>query len=366
LIEEAVLSQPGRRRRFAGPIVLMVVLAALGPTGSAEGRNPSWTLRFTSALEFTYDNNVFLYSPERLDLFRQGQQTYRFPGVETCDDLISSPEFALDLARSFSANYAARLRARHAQHLYAVNPVKDYQSFSCSILQTIGRGNKFETSVFYLPRYYLRPIPDPDGSARDYLPCDFEKVSVAVCYERTIVRTARVGVYYRWESDDYNRYFPEYDTRIDALGLTVRQTLLGGGHVEGEIGRKTARARGFDDPGETKSSSDDPDISYDELVLKVGIEGRTGGPDRPLRLGLDYGFEDRDFTTGKDDPYHRGREDREHTVRAALDLEIGKKWVASASYSWRSRSVSAAQMADIDEIKDFENQRLSLGIERKY
>lgn len=336
-------------------------------TSPTRARKPKRKRRLTADLgvdfKAVYDSNIYLYSPEDLERFRNDQDSARFAGIETYDDLVLIPQLSLSLSRTLSRNLVSRLGLRYTPRLYWVNKAKDYQSFSLSLLQTFYRRNRFELYGLYIPQYLIRPFPDRDLGPGVYSPCDYEKMLLGLTYERTLLPPTRVGAYYRREKEDYNEHFNEYDTHANTYGLTVDQTLSPRVEVGGEVSTKMARAQGYDSPGENAQSSDDADISHNEDTVRgQGLIHLRAKPD--LNLSVEYQFQRKDFITTKPDSSHLGRRDREHEFSSEVELKLTRTLSLKGSYVWRARSVSSSARAAIGDIKDFSDQRVSLGVER--
>ncbi len=366
---------PRRMRISAG--VFITLALSFGPT---EGFGQGWRLihpiegmSFRSELEITYDDNAFSYSAEDIDKFVNNQEPHRFP-IETYDDLITTLSLSAKLRKHPIANRLTTLNIHHKQHNYTLNPEKSYQVLSFNLWQSLPGRNHLQLGYLFLPSYLIRHYPDwdmpPESGHPAYVGCRFGEHLFSLTLGGEIPGGFTLSAFYRREIDDYNDNFNEYDTEANRLGME-------GGYDFGEtlslvLGYrfKQARAKGYDTEGETKETSDDSDISYDRdtFIIETGIDmERWRGV--PLSLNLNYSFERTCFTSQKslwDDPYHVGREDRGHQFGVEVGYQPNSRLRLYLGYSGQVRDVDSPYPGEIDEVKDFKQNRLSGGIRLSY
>lgn len=355
----------------------MIVVFVLGPTAAfGQGWRPIHPISgvsFRSELEITYDDNPFSYSPEDIDKFVNNEEPHRFP-IETYDDLITTLSLSAKLRRRPIADRLTTFNLHYKQHHYTLNSVKSHQVFSLNVWQSLTGASHLQLGYLFLPSYLIRDYPDWDipheGDHPAYVGCRFREHLFSFTLGGEIPGGFSLSAFYKREIDDYNENFNEYNTQANRLGMQA-------GYEFGEtlslvLGYrfKQARAKGYDTEGETKMTSDDSDISYDRdtFLIETGLDmERKWGV--PLSLNLNYSFERKCFTSQKslwDDPYHVGREDRGHEFGVEVGYEPNSRLRLSLGYSGTIKDVDSPYPGEIDEVKDFRQNRVSTGISFSY
>jgi hypothetical protein len=331
-----------------------------------------WEWRVHAALSSTYDDNVYRYSPQDIDDFVHRRADHRFQ-METYDDLVSSPSLTLSITRRFSQDCKIRLRLKYGYNLYSVNHQKNYQTFSAFLRTTLVENSYFQIGWFHLPKYLIRPYWDPDvfstvpRDPESYKKCDFTRTLYAVKLGHRIHRSVRGAVFYERDLLYYNPFFTEYDTGANAFGFEIRCDVNPWLQTTFAYAFKKAEAKGHDEVGESKASSDDSDISYDEDLFggSVQVDLSRHVP-LPLNLTLGYQLARRYFTTEKspeEDPFHAGRQDDIHRLSLTTEYDILRSLSLYWRYELQRRDVSSGELERITEVKNYHRHRFAMGIE---
>jgi hypothetical protein len=146
--------------------------------------------------------------------------------------------------------------------------------------------------------------------------------------------------------------FDHYDTKIHRLGGEVRFQPVTNFEVRGKYEYRSASARG-----------PVPDASYAQHEAGFSVMTR---PRRLSRFSLDagYTFARRSYTTGNSgeiDPSHAGRTDNIESATVTVKYRLADVTL-TADYGLEWRTVVAAYSAAIDDIKDYRQGRLGLGV----
>ena len=93
--------------------------------------------------------------------------------------------------------------------------------------------------------------------------------------------------------------------------------------------------------------------------------------DLPLVTSITFGYSlhRRYFTTDKslaEDPYHAGRMETIHRLSSAVDVGISRHLSVIGRYVHQQRDVSSKMEELIEEVKNFSQNRFSLGLTLRY
>ncbi len=311
---------------------------------------------FTAVFEagIRYDDNILHYSKQDIDDFVNNRRTYRY-AIETYDDLVTRLSLTL-YWRGNTLKEQTRLRIKYAQQLYAINNIKDYQTISLHLRQNWGK-SQVQVGYFYIPRFYIRHLPDPDihqDSRTQYEPCDFEKHQFSLKLSRNIFFRTTAELWYRYGMYDYNPNFNEYDmdTHTFEFSLGKRIDFL---RVTADYSYRMARAMGYDEQGESKTTSDDTDISYNQHGL--GGELRVDiGTFTTARFACSY--YNRYYVTEKsltEDPYHYDRKDWYLEFSPNIGFELSPNLRIELQYTYKKRDAHSPVKPEIEEVKDYTN-----------
>ncbi len=330
--------------------MMSLFLLAFSQTIIRSTRTNRPVINFAADIQFTYDDNIFLYSENDLNDFQRSIRPYRFP-FETSDDFITTLTGSIKLRQKLFNQKPTIFSLIYRQHVYAVNRMKSYQLFSLNISQNVIKPLTIEIGYLFLPKYLIRYYKDPTSqiSPSDYIGCEFAEhlSSLELIYK--FKRKLTLTPFYKFEIDDYINKFNYYDTKTHRLGLNGSYQLQPLILLRGKFEYKIAQAEGSV-----------PDISYDQLAWSIGLQiGKN------LKAGITYGQEQRDFVTDNlpdIDPFHFGRKDKIRNIKLALVIPLTRVIWIDTGYDFEKRDVSSPYKEKIDEIKDYQNNRFGLGI----
>ena len=213
-------------------------------------------INFEAGIQFTYDDNIFLYSPKDLNDFRKSIRAYRFP-FETSDDFITTLTGSVKVRPNLFRQKPTIFSLLYRQHVYAVNQVKSYQLFSLGISQNVAKPLTFEIGYLLLPKYLIRYYKDPTSQASPptYIGCEFTEHLVSFEPNYRFKKQLSLIPFYKYEIDDYAAKFDFYDTKAHRLGLNASYRLRAMFELSSGLEYKIAQAKG-----------PVPDISYNQLA----------------------------------------------------------------------------------------------------
>jgi len=218
----------------------------------------------------------------------------------------------------------------------------------------------FSVFSLFIPSYLIRYYRDTDYSGKVYLPCRFREFLVGV---RTHQRTSGflISESYSLAKIDYIRDFNEFDTWSHRLSLVLKLRKLRFS-PSFRFAYYINEAKGYDQEGERRPTSDDADISYRRYETNFSLnEDITGKLSVKLKYLLRFYF----FTSEKNphiDPWHVGRRDILNRIELSPRLKVNRRLAFEGKLSYEWRETESEYKEDIDEVKDYRRWNLSFGI----
>lgn len=347
------------KRKISLVILSLIMLSFSFRTSDAKRLGNGWGIEIVPGMKISYDSNIFKYSSDRIDEFVDGVEPERFEAIETYDDLILEQSSKLYISKRYNKNSRTRIRLNFEQNSYSRNKQKDFFSFSVFVRQYIQRGH-LQAGYFLIPSYHIRHIYDEDTD--EFHPCDFKKQVYSFKLYYPLFWKIYASAYYKFQNDDYNEYFQEYDSDINIYEINLSKRLSRNWSIELKYRFEDAEAQAYDEPGETAEDSDDSDISYDENIyggeIEWDAEDQLG---LPLEFSLDFEYHDRSYTTDKtSDNYHAGRNDKIYEVEFSTAWELSRRWDILLTYNFDNRNVSSDYKEYIQDVKDYTQNIISI------
>lgn len=324
---------------------------------NALSRNPRvlpWQLKWHGEFGTTYDSNIFRYSDADVDDFLDGRREGRFES-ETLDDLRLEPGAEARLVREEPGRRETRLAFGADLRLPIVNTEKSFAKLTVAFRE--GRKGVAFLSARYslIPDYHIRALWDEDVSG--YRSCDFRKHGVRLSAGSDRSLPVDVRAFWEYESYGYGPGFVEYDGDASTVGARAIVRPVRGLRLDFVYALRRFEARGYDQIGESRSTSDDSDTTYDQDEYEFRTRWEAGEWwGRPAVVYLTGKLRRRFYLTeksGEDDPYHAGREDTYWILGGEVALRLAKTAVLEAFVEHRARAVDSEFVSDIAERKDY-------------
>jgi hypothetical protein len=366
----------GRSERFemdlrSGRHVITMGLAAPGEGTldvnplAIEPSTLPWRVEWRGEFGATYDSNIFRYSDADVEDFLDGLRGDRYTS-DTVDDLRLEPGARLHFVRERPGQRSTRVSLGADWRLATVNGEKSFAKLSVGVREERDGVAYLRAAYAAIPSYHIRRLWDADAEEEDseYRSCDFRKHEVRL--EAGSDRSLPVDVagFLEWERYGYDPDFVEYDADATTVGVLATVRPASGLRLDLGYALRRLKARGYDQIGESRLTSDDSDTTYDqdEYELRLRWEaGKWWG--RRAVVYLRSTLRKRFYLTdksGADDPYHAGREDTYWTVGASARLTLTEAAALEAFVEHRGRSADSAFVEDIDERKDYTALRTGL------
>jgi hypothetical protein len=304
-------------------------------------------LTFTAGASVDYDDNIFQYSARDESIFKYREQPNRFP-FRSLDDAKVDISARMTWRPRLLRQHTTQLALAAVAHEYLSNPAKSYLSGLAKARQYLARSFHAEVSYLLIPRYLIRYYHDP-RQFTSYRPCTFTEhlVSISAGWKPQTWLELMPSV--RYEIDRYQAPFEFYNTTAWRGGADLAFTPLKALGLSATYEFKAART------GRVTS----PDVSYDQHSAGISLKPHLG----PVVLELGYDYERRGYTASAAvDTTHAGRVDATQAIRAGVTVALSRAISVTGDFRHEVRSSSSPYRAEIDEIKDYSENVVNLGI----
>jgi hypothetical protein len=340
------------------------------------GDNPSkkrdnWSVSLS--LSPYYDSNILKYSNKYIERFKNGEDEGRFH-IHSIDDLTFGYSFGLTYANEIVGKLKTILGAGFDSDAYTYNSIKSWFTYDIFLRQYLSKSTSFYVSYSYIPKFYVRHFRDEDWVKyygyvpETFQPYEFSKDDYSVWLHHTFSwKTTRARAYF-----SYDRYFlnpsnTEYDSNDFLYGLKIYQSLTDKLDVSAAYYYITSDAKGYDEPGETKATSDDSDATNYEHVYAIGFDYQMPKIFKlKNEVSIDAQYQRAFYTTDhflELDPLHAGRYDYNYRVFVNYNWDVLKNFSITAFYQWMKRESSTSAEANkeyVSDEKDYTQYRIGV------
>jgi hypothetical protein len=325
-----------------------------------------------------YDDNILKYSEKYLERFLSGQDFGRFH-IETYDDVILKPSLQVGATLNIFKKQKSKLSLSYNYNSYIVNDIKNWQFISIGFQQNFLKKASFRIAYSYVPDFYVRHFRDEDMVEyfkeiygfgyipESFVPFSFSKDNYSIWVQNTFFKRTRVRLSLDYAQYFHNEHYTEYDCDNLYYGVHVFQGI--GKKVDLELGFEfmTSDAKGYDEPFETKETSDDADADNegDSFFLGASWElPKLLKMNHSVGAGIEYLI--RYYTTENYvelDPEHAGRVDYVVNLDINYRLKLSKSAEIGAFYKWfgrDSKTTSELNSNYVSDEKDYKQSQVGL------
>ena len=364
---------------FARLILLLMILILMIPPASAQKKSkrkkPEYDVNF--GVRMMYDDNILKYSDKYLDRFLNNEDQGRFH-IETYDDVIINPELGLAGTYYIFGNQRSIIDVSASYSKYVVNDVKTWSNFGIGYRQYVSKKLNFKVFYDYIPEFYVRHFRDDDWSEiygfsddTTFTPYVFTKNNYGIWAQYSLFKNTRFRLYYYYMEYYHNKSYTEYDSKNTLYRFKLWQRFLKDFTFEFTYQYIYSDAKGYDEPGEDKETSDDGDATYEEDGFIFGLMYRLPRiKKRYHTLEFETVIYNRYYKTEKPvniDRLHAGRVDNNLRFYITYYLSVTKNWKFKAFYRWLGRDSGTTSVLNekfVSNEKDYiQNQ---VGIELEY
>lgn len=340
------------------------------------GDNPEknknrWTISLS--LKPYYDSNILKYSEKYIERFKNREDEGRFH-IETIDDLVFGYSVGITYSDNIIGNLKSFFGAGFDSDAYTYNSIKTWLTYNIFWRQYITSSTSFNLSYSYIPKFYVRHFRDEDwvryyGFTPDtFRPYEFSKDDFSFWAQHILSwKTTRVRAYF-----SYMRYYldesnTEYDSNDFLFAFRIFQAITDELDVNVGYSYITSDAKGYDEPGETRETSDDSDATNYEHIYTAGLDLRLPKIfSLNNDISIDAQYQRAFYTTDhyvEQDPLHAGRYDYNYRIFLNYNWEIFSKFSLTAFYHWMGRESSSPSDLNKEYIsneKDYTQYRVGI------
>jgi len=323
-----------------------------------------------------YDDNILKYSQKYLDRFMNNEDQGRFH-INTYDDVIVSPSLDIEVTYRLFGKMESKFDVSADYSKYLNNDINSWSNFGVGFRQYITKRLNFALSYDYIPDFYIRHFRDDDWTdvygyvEKAFTPYYFSKENYGLWGEYTFFKDTRVRLYYMLSKYYHNKHYTEYDSDNNLFRIKIQQELHKNFDLEATYQFVTSDAKGYDQPGERKETSDDGDATFVEDGFIVGLVWKMPRiKKRYHSLEFETIIYNRYYQTDKSpdiDDMHSGRVDNNLRLYLTYYLSVTSDFKFKAFYKWYYRdsgTTSDINNEFVSDEKDYTQNQV--GIELIY
>ena len=348
-------------------LVIMLLVIAVGQTAGQDSKTKKKKKYFngTFSFETAYDDNILKYSQKYLDRFMNNEDEGRF-NIETYDDLVINPALELGSYVNIFKKQKTEFTLKYSYNAFVVNNIKSWSMFYLGVEQNLSKRASFKFFYSYIPEFYVRHFRDKDWvpiygyTPQTFVPFSFSKDNYGFWIQNTFFKSTRIRLYLYYAEYFHNSHFTEYDCKNYSYRLQLNQKVTKNFRFDFSYEFLISDAKGYDQPGETKETSDDADASHEGDEFGLGLSYKFPDikkHDNDLSIDVDYAV--RYYTTDNYvelDPEHAGRVDNMLSYAIKYRYRVKKNMYLTAFYRWNGRDSNTESPINseyVSEEKDY-------------
>ena len=329
--------------------------------------------RINLSLSPFYDSNILKYSEKYIERFNNREDEGRFH-INRIDDLTLGYSLGITFTDQIIGKQKSIFGAGLDSDAYTYNSIKSWFTYNVFWRQYVSKATSFYISYSYIPKFYVRHFRDDDWvKYYGYTPIafkayEFSKDDIDFWVHHTFNwKTTRIRGYF-----SYMKYFldeanTEYDSDDFLFGGKIYQRLTKNLDINVAYYYITSDAKGYDEAGEIRETSDDSDATNYEHVYSLGFDFKMPKIfSLKNDISIDAQYQRAFYTTTNYvelDPLHAGRYDYNYRVFVNYSWDIFKNFSMTAFYHWMGRESSSPSDINREYIsneKDYTQYRLGV------
>jgi hypothetical protein len=320
-----------------------------------------------------YDDNILKYSDKYIDRFLNNEDEGRFE-INTYDDVYIKSKISTSYYFKFFKKKKTKISASFNNNSYVNNPIKTWNYYGVGIQQYFLKKANVKFSYSYIPAFYVRQFRQYDlvdmygYEPITFKPYVFSKDNYSLTFQNTFKKT-KVEIDFDRALYYHNSYYTEYDSKNLSAGLSLEQPVSKKVKIKASYVYTYSDAKGFDEYGETKETSDDSDATYTDHTF--GIELKAKLPKvlkKKNSVSLKAKYSKRYFSSEHlihNDALHVGRIDKNTRLYLTYNIRYSKKINFSLYYNYFIRdSYNNKGIYDeiISEDKDYKQNQIGFQV----
>lgn len=351
-------------------LVICMIIPALAQEKTKK-KKPEYDVDVS--LSTVYDDNILKYSDKYLDRFMNNEDQGRFH-IKTYDDIIINPQATISGTFRIFGKQQSVFDVSANYSKYVVNNVKTWSNFGIGYRQYINKKLDFKVFYDYIPEFYVRHFRDDDWTEvygfdddTTFTPYVFTKNNYGAWANYDLFNNTRIRFYYYYSQYYHNKHYTEYDSKNSMYRFKLWQDFLDDFTFEFTYQYIYSDAKGYDEPGEDKETSDDGDATYEEDGFVFGLMYRLPRiKKRYHTIEVETVIYNRYYKTEKPviiDRLHAGRVDNNLRIYVTYYLSASKNWKFKAFYRWLGRESGTTSVLNdefVSDEKDYKQNQVGL------
>jgi hypothetical protein len=354
----------------ADDLVLRIQVAERTQKDVQDSLPGGWNL--IARLASYYDANILRYSEKYIQSFENGDDPGRFR-VQSLDDIVYRADLYVDYGFAGLKQRPAELSLDFEHRAYQKNSIKDWSRFGISFSQEFRKNRRLTLRLSTTSDYYVRHYRDSDltgqGSTSDpFRAFGYKKTEGLLTFAHEVGASMNARYYVGLAQLDHFATYEEFDGRYIFVGLRHEYRAGSRWRLSYGLQYTDSEAQGYDQPGETRESSNDADPSY--LQSSIMAAARLRLPGKRLHFlfaQVELGW--RDYTTDKSpdqDRYHSGRDDKMARIFISWNLDLSERYRLTLFAQARQRRSEATASFDIGAEKDFDQYEVGIRLRARF
>ncbi|MDT3697371.1 MAG: autotransporter outer membrane beta-barrel domain-containing protein [Ignavibacterium sp.] len=357
-------------------LVLIILMITINNPVIAQKKKVKTSKRWSMELSMQsgYDNNALRYSDKYLQRFKNNEDKGRFH-IKKYDDLVMDYTARISYSERFIKNMLSVFTARINYNQYTFNTIKTWYQIDLMYQQYITQKTSLMFSYSYLPEFYVAHFRDNDWvkmygyTPITFQPYTFSKNDFSFWLQHNFNTNTRVRVYFSLMKYYYNKHFTEYDSDNYLTGVRVSHNLSPQLSLDAAYKFVRSNAKGFDELGEDKLTSDDADATYNEHNISLGAAykmPRIFNLDNKINFSVElfrrYYLTDKTVT---EDQLHSGRNDLSYRIGLKYDFAILKNLTTGLYFNYAFRNAQSSNITNnefISDEKDYDQAKCGVSV----
>jgi hypothetical protein len=318
--------------------------------------------RISLSLSPYYDSNILKYSNKYIERFKNREDEGRFH-ISRIDDLTLGYSIGISFTDKIIGKQKSIFGAGFDSDAYMNNSIKSWFTYNLFWRQYISKSTSFYISYSYIPKFYVRHFRDEDWvkfygyTPIAFRPYEFSKDDFSFWLQHIFNwKTTRVRGYFSYMKYYLDESNTEYDSNDFLFGGRIYQSITKKLDINLGYYYITSDAKGYDEAGEIRETSDDSDATNYEHVYIAGIDFQMPKIfSLKNDISIDAQYQRAFYTTDhflELDPLHAGRFDYNYRVFVNYNWDLFKDFSLTAFYQWMGRESSTSASANQEYVSD--------------
>jgi len=293
-----------------------------------------------------YDDNILKYSEKYIDRFLNNEDEGRFE-IKSYDDVYIKSKISTSYYFKFFKNKKTKISASFNNNSYINNPIKSWNYYGVGVQQYFLKKANVKFSYSYIPAFYVRQFRQPDlvdmygYKPNTFKPYVFSKDNYSLTFQNTFFKNTKVELDFDKAIYYHNSYYTEYDSENLSASFSVTQPVSKKIKVKAGYVYTFSDAKGFDEVGETKETSNDSDATFTDHTFILELKAKLPKLLKKKNdVAIKAKYSKRFFSSEhliQNDILHTGRTDKNIRLYFTYNIKVMGKTNFSLYYNYYIR-----------------------------